>query len=224
MGCEMSRESGKLNEEAAILSVEKLLAFENIDCKEIDNAFSRFASGNYIKPRQLEVAFETLRIPVNSMKNPPMCDFLKALEEGEKGYPLKKMVCCGILLGKGTPKEKGELFMNNYDRDCSGEIDAEEFKFMINDMYDVSVKTFIEVAKVNDKQMIDILNEYGKRFKRAQKLFHIYVQFIMTMGKENEIITRNNFLETFEDPSMINLSSTSGIRKMILELYNIQGT
>lgn len=219
----MTRESGKLSEEASIISVEKLLGFDSIDCKEIDNAFSRFASGNYIKPRQLEVAFETIRIPASSIKNSPMSDFLRNLEDGEKGYPLKKMVCCGILLGKGTPKDKGELFMNNYDRDCSGEIDSDEFKFMINDMFDISVKCLIDATKKYDRQMVDLLNEYGKKLKKSEKLFHIYVQFIMTMGKENEIITRNNFLETFEDPSMINLSTAAGIRKMILELYSMQG-
>jgi Ca2+-binding EF-hand superfamily protein len=222
MGCEMTRENSRADEETAIQSVEKLLGFDMVDCKDIDNAFSRFANGNYIRHRQLEVAFETIRIPAGAMKNPPLSDFLKSIEEGEKGYPLKKMVCSGILLGKGTPLEKGELFMNNYDRDCSGEIDGEEFKSMINDMFEVSVKLLVELAKANDRQMVDCLNEYYKKLKRAQKIFHIYVQFIMTMGKEGEIITRTNFLDTFRDSTMAGLATTHGIRKLILDLYNMQ--
>jgi hypothetical protein len=222
MGCEMARESSKADEETTIQSQERLLGFDNIDCKEIDNAFSRFAHGNYIRHRQLDVAFDTIKISVASMKNPPLSDFLKSLEEGDKGYPLKKMVCSGILLGKGTPKEKGELFMNNYDRDCSGEIDGEEFKAMISDMFEVSVKVMIDLAKHSDRQMTDTLNEYYKKLKRAQKIFYVYVQFIMTMGNDRDIITRNNFLDTFGDSTMANLATTHGIRKLILDLYNMQ--
>ena len=139
-----------------------------------------------------------------------------------KGYSLKKLVCLGILLGKGTAERKGELLLQNYDRDCSGEIDIDEFNSMMSDMILISVDAAIDLAKKNDGIMINPLDAYIKKLKAAQKVFVIYVHFIMSMGKENAAIEADNFKKAFKDPKMKNLAFTSGIRELIIELYETQ--
>ncbi|OMJ66483.1 hypothetical protein SteCoe_36651 [Stentor coeruleus] len=222
MGCEFTRDVPKNYEELTIQAAESLLGFEAIECGEFDMSFSRFAHGNYLTEKQLKASLEALGLTGSSVDEFPFKNYLSSFQEDDKGYPLKKLVCVGILLGKGTPSRKGELLLQNYDRDCSGEIDPDEFKCMIDDMILVSVIAAIDLAKHHDTSMINLLENYLKKLKKAQKIFFIYVHFIMSMGKENEPITNDNFIKTFEDEKMKMLASTSGIRELALELIEMQ--
>ena len=140
----------------------------------------------------------------------------------DQGYCLKKLVCVGILLGKGEIDRKAEILLQNYDRDCSGEIDLEEFSTMIEDMFSVSVYAAVELAKYLDNSLASDLDKYLKKLKKSQTTLKIFVQFIMSMGKENEPIKSDNFLTTFKDSKMKKLASSNGIRELALELYDIQ--
>ena len=222
MGCDFSRQHSKNMEELRIQAGETLLGLSTIECNEFDMSFSRYSIGGYLNANQLKASMEALGIPGSSMDSFPFSAYLKPFAEGEKGYSLKRLVCVGILLGKGAPDKKGELLLQNYDRDCSGEIDSDEFNSMIDDMTLVSFTAAIELAKEADPSMCSMLAAYLKNLNNAKKIFRIYVHFIMSMGREEGIITPENFLHTFNDQRMQQLCTSSGVRKLALELYEEQ--
>ena len=151
-----------------------------IDCGDFDMSFSRFCTDSHLTEKQLISSMESLGIDKNTLEDFPFDMYLRWFYEMGKGYSLKKLVCLGILLGKGTAERKGELLLQNYDRDCSGEIDIDEFNSMMSDMILISVDAAIDLAKKNDGIMINPLDAYIKKLKAAQKVFVIYVHFIMS--------------------------------------------
>jgi hypothetical protein len=222
MGCEFSRKDSKNIEELRIQSAEAQLGFAAIDCSEFDMSFSRYSIGGYLNSNQLRASMDGLGITGSSLEEPPFSVYFNCFSEGDKGYSLKKLVCIGILLGKGTPVRKGELLLQNYDRDSSGEIDLDEFRTMINDMVQVSVDAAIEMTKYSDDSLSTLLTTYLRKLKRSEKMLYIYVHFIMSMGKEDVGITPDNFLNTFKDPKMQKMCTSHGIRELALELYEEQ--
>lgn len=219
----MSRDKLIENQDEDIIEVaESMLGFGNIECSDFDMNFSRYSGGSHLSNKQLKNAMEALGLNGNAIDEPPLDVFLTPFLEGERGYSLKKLVCVGILLGRGTPEKKGELLMQNYDRDCSGEIDPEELKIMIDDMASISINASIEVAKGYDKSRANKLDVYQKKLKNSQKVLFIYIQFLMTMGKDNESIMRDKFIDMFKDAKMKKLASTRGVREIIMELNDIQ--
>jgi hypothetical protein len=221
MGCNFTRKIHSDQAELAVRFAEDLLKFQDIPSSDFDMCFSRYSTDGYLTELQFKASIEALNLNVN-INEPPFKDYLKWFNDGEKGYALKKMVCIGILLGSGSAPDKGKLLLQNYDRDYSGEMDLLEFEAMIDDLILVSVSAAVDLAKYHDDSMTSILENYEKKLKKAQKLFSVYVKFIMCMGKDNEIIKAENFIKTFSDSKMSNLASTHGIREIMIELYNME--
>ena len=67
--------------------------------------------------------------------------------------------------------------------------------------------------------MIAPLDLYMKKIKKGVKAFTIYIQFMMTMGKDDESIHKKEFVQAFEDPKMQKLSTTQGVRELIYDWY-----
>lgn len=217
MGCSLEREKHIDFVESTIQSAENQFQFQNIHCSNFDLSFSRFASGNVLSEQQLKAAIEELNLRMEELEENNFRTYLRWMTDQNEEFSLKKLVCVGILLGNGDQREKGNLLMQNYDRDCSGEIDAEEFKAFFRDLIQISVNAAIDIAKKSSSSMTLKLDEYGKRMKKAEKNLEDYVYFIMSMGKDDEIIKKDDFLHTFDDKKLKKLTTTQGIRELLSE-------
>ena len=131
MGCSNSREIFSDSEiEAIIQSTTKNLGLFQYKAEYLDRVIHRNSKNLKISESQLNHIQQTLKLDVSNKLIRAFFTFFYS--ENKKLYDTKKLATLGILLGKGTLKEKSLLLFQNYDTDLQGSLTKSQLKKMIN--------------------------------------------------------------------------------------------
>ena len=215
MGCSSSKTTP--SEERAAIIAESGLLFQSKDASWVDSTIRKFATEQKLSHCQLEKAAKVLEVKVSNYdKHTKILEMLQKLKEAED-YHTKDILVLGILLGKGSPSLKAELIYQAFNSENSIHIGK-----LKSEVLQTLCKVSVNLCSLVSSNQSVISNEM-KNLKYIENL-----KGVMTMGinrlaekmtHSGLMITQKNFVETMSSYKGGALTSSSGLRSFLYEIY-----
>lgn len=208
--------------ERLIQSSQKKLGFNELNSTTVDRAFSYFSNQKFISESQLISAFLNLKMEVTFFQDTTSdkFKFFQWFYKENYGYSLTCLSLVGIMLGKEDIQIKAVLLFQNYDRNCTGEIDSLTLNKMINEMMTVNL-AIIDYSKKNFPNHIKILDLYSSNLKKSRNFLFNYVYLLMGCGRDHLAIKNTEFLISFKDINIRKIICANQFRHLAIEGYDV---
>jgi len=218
MGCSSSRLSEN-KEESFIQKCERDLGYFNSKSQEIDRTIHRYSVDLKMTANQFLAAAYELKLSVPDQNQVSLEKFYESFKDHLGNYDARKLGSLGILLGKGSIKEKALILFQNYDTDISRTISCEEFTTILKDLVDISLGSTPHFALSKASQSNK--NQLAEYVKKLQIVKSTVVDYLKTAVFENVTneLSIQNFKLLFEQNEVCCLVSSSKLRKLALKKY-----
>ncbi|CAG9321587.1 unnamed protein product [Blepharisma stoltei] len=224
MGCADSREKTSSPEEERIIAVaEDRLGFKFLNAQWIDRTIHRYSISNKLSEAQFSAAFNELSIDLANFEE-DMTPFKKFysgfLNDDSLTYSAQQLSSLGILLGKGSAKDKASLLFQNYDVDLSKSIDYDEFVIMLNELIEIGLtripKLAWELAAEDEKFL---LGKYMRRLEIAKPIVKKFYVVMIHRDKEAEL-SYDDFVNMFSKEELKMMVNAKTLRQIAIHHYN----
>ena len=112
--------------EEALVSTCKAFEFQSCRIADLDLAINQYANSSTLTEKQLRQGLASCGLQKSLGQSSEK--LLKAFRTCDCSYYVCHIGALGALLGSGTVRNRAILVFNNYDQQCRGEFDFEDFK------------------------------------------------------------------------------------------------
>lgn len=189
MGCANSRFKDFSENEIFIISIESRMGFQKHPASKIDTIFKRFSVALKSNATQFTTSCRELRLSLPGLGSPDssVTKFFNLFKENTH-YSQRQLSTLGVLLGSGSPKEKGKILFNIYDSVKDNNLDEEEIRNMIEDVLYVALIALPKLAvfSLRDSDKIDDLEKFNRKLKGAFATVRNYYEIIVLSSQPEE--------------------------------------
>mmetsp|Transcript_25677 Transcript_25677/g.44972 ORF Transcript_25677/g.44972 Transcript_25677/m.44972 type:complete len:233 (-) Transcript_25677:214-912(-) len=214
MGCASTRELGE--EEECLVDDEEALGLSRQQADKIDAVFRKFSTHFRLNDNQFRDAAEMLKIPLGDATG---IGSLNAFYEQFKElgcYKLHRLLILAVLLGKGSKRNKVQLWFEIYDNKGTHSLNRIDVRKMVNKTFTVAADYLLKLNTQRVERTL-ILNYYD----RLQSVkVRTCDEIIKRLFKEDVELSRDLFIVRFEhEADFADLISSSGFRRFAYDLY-----
>jgi Ca2+-binding EF-hand superfamily protein len=203
MGCGESRDEDVNEYEDLICLHEKNLGFGNIHCDRIDSIFKRYSLTCKMSSSQFITACRELELKKEyGPLDHPVTKFYNSFKDGSF-FIQRKLSALGILLGKGSDKEKARVLFKIYDDSKDGLLNLEEVRTMLEDLTEIALISTPTLGMnwASDEDMKQDLLKYNKKLQSIQyTLKNFFEIVIMRKDSHDDGEDQIQNLEYVENP------------------------
>jgi hypothetical protein len=215
MGCSLSREELR-EEEQSIIMEEEQLDLSKSSCVQIDLTIRKYSREWVINAKQWTIIQNELAITAKNTPKATKLEAFYALFADSKGKINGKQVnLLGIICGNGNPTTKSRLIFEIYDQDLIGKISRKDAEDLFKELFEITlIKIPALLPEQNEFQapnqkIMQYLNN-ARESKKAAK-----AKFIMIILDNQESIDKNSFVLKFDSGEYGRLLTTVGFRKFV---------
>ncbi|OMJ67401.1 hypothetical protein SteCoe_35441 [Stentor coeruleus] len=212
MGCSNSRDSSLEGiDQEALTEFENELGLKNISAETIVNVFHSYSKAGLITKNQLNAACIDSKVNLNLNQN-----FLDRFSD-EGRILVKKIICLGILLGKGEAIEKVCLLFETYASSReSNLLSQSQLEEMITDLIEISCLTIPNYVLSLNKHDPELRRYVSKIAIITPSMinYHTYM-FTETFDR----ITLEQFKDKIANDKLLHLLSTKFIRTFAIQMF-----
>lgn len=220
MGCGSYREESKIRiEEELIKNAENDLNFWRFTTLEIINKIKSRSVKNYISKSRFNQILTEMRI---AETDPAFLFYSNFLVDGRtEKYGTDKLITLGILLAKGSIRQKAELLFENFDIDSSGTFSINEIGLMLEYIIEISLVLLPNLASTFElnRKMSFALKLYSIKLEKSIAEISLFYRVSLTQGREEDVHQRE-FLSRFSNPDIQHLLFPSKLRLFAVETYS----
>jgi hypothetical protein len=222
MGCSNTREDFS-REENIIVNEENKLGYSQLKSSDIDTNFHRFSISLRLTQTQFNAVIREMKLTKDDPLNPKKViqDLYKEFKNADGSYSTRKLSTLGLLLGKGTSKEKARVLFHNYDIKISNTLDIEEVRVLLGDILDISLRILPQYALstlINESNRLEQL-KYNKKLMSVFNTFLGYYEVIL-IKEEGSELSLEDFIKFFDSSDILALSSATKLRKFAIKEHS----
>lgn len=213
MGCSGNRE-GHIDEEFKLSRWENELRFQDFSVLQGHYAITRFSTDNSINAFGFQQIAEILSLRVkNNHKNLAVEGFFDTFKREDGSYNAHDFKVLNVLLSTGVALEKAPIIFEVFDERFAGSLPRSTIQQMIKEVLYTTTVRAIEAVPASERPVIEA---YLKRIKESEaEAEPIMLQIVC--GDE-EIVTRDQFVENLTRVEGAKLLSPTGIRRFLDEM------
>lgn len=222
MGCNDSRRVPDTNiEPTALTQLEKSLNLRSVSISELDNILHRFSSNGFMSLSQFVKAFNSCKL-YDATQDSFYENFNESTSQNrfEKSYSVLKLISLGILVGKGSKKEKIQILFKNYDIEANKTICKEKLLLLLDRLLTIALITIPNYCreKSTKKKALDknILHMEVAQLPALENLFKLFIY-------SAEEISFQEFESGFSQKLLKKVFSSTKLRTYAYELAKTIG-
>ena len=220
MGCSSSREKNESIEEVLISRCEESLGYSNLTCHEIDCYYHKFTQNLKLTENQFIAATEELKLDMRNyfITECKLHKFYESFRMKDGLFSVRMLSALGVLIGKGSTKEKAEILFTNYDVEITDTLDSMEMQMLITDVVKIAIVILPMYAKETAESNQDkkILEEYTIKLQQIKAAVHEHYKSLLITG-ESMNITNIQFVSMFTNSEICSIVCSRNIRELALK-------
>ena len=222
MGCNRSKDEYDEAEEL-IGNIETKIGFSNVKCTDCDIIFHRYSISFRLNNTQFLAACKDLKLNMTSygLAANPLTVLFKSFQSNEGFFDTRRLSALGVLLGKGSAKEKAKVIFKNYDTEISNTLDINEMRVLIDDLLEIALIIIPNYALsiINDEEEKTEVNKYNRKLSSVFNTFYKFYEILLIKDQETDI-TLDQFVELFNYEEISAMASASKLRKLGIQEHS----
>lgn len=214
MGCAGSRDLSE--EEEYLASDEKSLGYSKLSSGQIDAAFRKFSTHSRLNDRQFRDAIEMLKLPLGEVSDVGNLDSFYSMTQELGCYKLHRLLILGVLLGRGSRREKVQLWFEIYDRTGTHSLSLANCKKMVSKTFAVATDYLLKL----NTQRLDhsLLLNYSEHLKSVKA--KTCDEIVRRIFRDDIVLSKDTFIVRFEhEADFKDLLTSAGFRRFTYNQY-----